>query len=185
MAAILLTYRASTMSDYAAASSEITLESLYGEHHGWLKNWLTGKLQSAFDADDVAQDTFVRIMTGDTLTTIRDPKSFLCTIARRVMVDLFRRNALEKAYLDMLAQLPESMTPSAEMRQCHLETLQQIDCMLDGLGGKTRQAYLLSQLDGLTYAQIAERLNVSVSSIKKYVAKATEHCLIFRLEQGF
>lgn len=172
------------MSDYVAASSEITFESLYGGHHGWLKNWLTGKLQSAFDADDVAQDTFVRVMTIDTLSSIRDPKSFLCTIARRVMVDLFRRNALEKAYLEMLAQLPETLSPSPELRQCHLETLQQIDRMLDGLSAKARQAYLLSQLDGLTYAQIAERLNVSVSSIKKYVAKATEHCLLFRLEQG-
>lgn len=184
MAPNFLTYRAITMSDSVAVSSEITLESLYGAHHGWLKNWLTGKLQSAFDADDVAQDTFVRVMNGEALATIRDPKSFLCTIARRVMVDLFRRNALEKAYLDILAQLPEAMAPSPEMRQCHLETLQQIDSMLDGLNSKTRQAWLLSQLDGLTYAQIAERLNVSVSSIKKYIAKATEHCVLFRLEHG-
>lgn len=47
-----------------------------------------------------------------------------------------------------------------------------------------RQAFLLSQLEGLTYAQIAGQLNVSVSSVKKYMARATEHCLLFRLGLG-
>ncbi|MFW8188700.1 sigma factor, partial [Klebsiella pneumoniae] len=86
-----------------------------------------------YDADDVAQDTFVRIMAGESLLTIRDPKSFLCTIAKRVMIDLFRRNALERAWLDMLSQLPPELSPSPELRQSQLELLQQIDAMLDGL----------------------------------------------------
>lgn len=95
------------MSDRATTTASLTFESLYGTHHGWLKSWLTRKLQSAFDADDIAQDTFLRVMVSETLSTIRDPRSFLCTIAKRVMVDLFRRNALEKAYLEMLALMPE------------------------------------------------------------------------------
>ena len=172
------------MPDYAATSTPVTIESLYGEHHGWLKSWLTRKLQSAFDADDIAQDTFVRIMRGESLSAIRDPRSFLCTVAKRVMIDLFRRNALEKAWLEMLEQLPEESLPSPEVRQSQLETLQLLDQMLDGLGNKAREAFLLSQLEGMAYADIAARLNVSVSSVKKYVAKAMEHCLLFRLEHG-
>ncbi|EBB8803738.1 TPA: RNA polymerase sigma factor FecI, partial [Escherichia coli] len=46
------------MSDRATTTASLTFESLYGTHHGWLKSWLTRKLQSAFDADDIAQDTF-------------------------------------------------------------------------------------------------------------------------------
>lgn len=172
------------MSSLSATAAPLTLASLYHAHHGWLKKWLTGRLQSSFDADDVAQDTFMRLMGGEALTTIRDPKSFLCTVAKRVMIDLFRRNALERAWLELIAQLPEALAPSAELQQIQLETLQQIDAMLDGLSQKAREAFLLSQLEGLTYAEIAVRLTVSVSSVKKYVAKATEHCLIFRLENG-
>ena len=40
--------------------------------------------------------------------------------------------------------------PSPEERESQLETLQLVDSMLDGLNGKTREAFLLSQLDGLT-----------------------------------
>lgn len=172
------------MSEPATIPASLALESLYSTHHRWLKGWLTHKLQSAFDADDIAQDTFLRVMGGDALSTIRDPRSFLCTIAKRVMVDLFRRNALEKAYLDMLALMPEALTPSLEERESQLETLQLIDTMLDGISHKAREAFLLSQLEGLTYKDIALKLGVSVSSVKKYVAKAVEHCLLFRLEHG-
>ncbi|OSZ08320.1 RNA polymerase subunit sigma [Klebsiella variicola] len=172
------------MPDRAAPTADFTLESLYGAHHGWLKSWLTRRLQSTFDADDIAQDTFLRVMGSETLSTIRDPRSFLCSIAKRVMVDRFRRNALEKAYLEMLALMPEKLVPSPEERESQLETLQLIDAMLDGLSGKTREAFLLSQLEGLTYSDIAQKLGVSASSVKKYVARAVEHCLLFRLEHG-
>lgn len=57
--------------------------------------------------------------------------------------------------------------------------------MLDGLGPKIKQAFLLSQLEGLGYAEIALQLSVSVSSVKKYMAKATEHCLLFSLETEY
>ncbi|MBK0032399.1 sigma-70 family RNA polymerase sigma factor [Erwinia sp. S43] len=165
-----------------AASADM-FASLYQTHHRWLRSWLQYKLGSASDAEDLAQDTFLRVLLGNGVAEIREPKSFLCTIAKRVMVDFFRRNALERAWLDMLEQLPEEYVPSPEQQHALLETLQQIDAMLDGLGAKVRQAFLLSQLEGLTYPQIAERLAVSVSSVKKYMAKATEHCLLFRLMQ--
>ena len=172
------------MSTNAAVTPARAFEVLYSSHHRWLKNWLQFKLGSAYDADDLAQDTFMRVLTGDSAQDIREPKSLLCTVARRVMVDFFRRNALERAYLEMLALMPEAHMPSPEQRECLLETLQQIDTMLDGLGEKVRQAFLLSQLEGLTYPVIASLLNVSVSSVKKYMAKATEHCLLFSLEHG-
>lgn len=52
------------------------------------------------------------------------------------MVDLFRRQALEQSYLQMLASLPEAQQPSEEIRQIQLETLQQVDRMLDTLSEK-------------------------------------------------
>lgn len=172
------------MSTLTAPLAADAFNTLYQTHHRWLHHWLQYKLGSSCDADDLAQDTFVRVLLGGSAQDIREPKSFLCTVARRVMVDFFRRNALERAWLEMLEQLPEAQVPSPELQHELLETLQEIDAMLDGLGAKVRQAFLLSQLEGLTYAQIAGQLNVSVSSVKKYMARATEHCLLFRLGLG-
>ncbi|HFI5305951.1 ferric citrate uptake sigma factor FecI [Serratia liquefaciens] len=172
------------MSATAPTSSD-ALTRLYATHHGWLRGWLQRRLGCAFDADDLAQDTFMRVLKNDSAAAIREPKDFLVTLAKRVMVDFFRRKTLERAYLDMLALMPEAQAPSPEQRHSLLESLQHIDSMLDGLGPKIKQAFLLSQLEGLSYAEIAQRLGVSVSSVKKYMAKAAEHCLLFSLETEY
>ncbi len=48
----------------------------------------------------------------------------------------------------------------------------------DGLQAQVRRAFLLSQLDGLGYRDIAERLEVSERTVKRYMAQAYEHCLL-------
>jgi RNA polymerase sigma-70 factor (ECF subfamily) len=50
--------------------------------------------------------------------------------------------------------------------------------MLDGLGEKAREAFLLSQLEGLTYVEIAERLGVTDRTVKRYMAAAFEQCIL-------
>lgn len=158
------------------------LADMYHAHHGWLQGWLQRKTGCSWQAADLAQDTFLRILSSPNnacqASKIHEPRSFLTTIARRVWVDFVRRDALEKAWLDALKHQAEPVVISPEEQALILETLFQIDEMLEGLGYKVRQAFLLSHLEGLRYAEIAERLGVSISSVKKYMAKATEHCLL-------
>ena len=80
--------------------------------------------------------------------------------------------------LATLAQLSAPTVPSVEDRLLILETLHQIDAMLDGLGAKVRTAFLLSQLEGLAYADIAARLNVSERTVKRYMVQAFEQCIL-------
>lgn len=154
-------------------------ESLYREHRPWLTGWLRARLGHCSDrAADFAQDTFVRILqSGTPAAGIAQPRSYLATIARGLMIDHFRRQDIEHAYLAELALVPEMLQPSPEERAMLLETLLAIDRMLAGLGPKVRQAFLLAQVDGLDYATIAEELQVSVSSVKKYMRKAVVQCL--------
>ena len=49
---------------------------------------------------------------------------------------------------------------------------------LDGLDPKVRLALVLSQFQGLPYAQIAVRLNVSLRTVKNYIAQAMAHCCL-------
>ncbi len=156
---------------------EPNLGAFYSEHHGWLFSWLRRKLGDSFVAADLAQDTFVSVITANSLVGINEPRSFLATIARRLMANRYRRQLLERAYLEALAALPEALTPSLENQFLALEALQQIDTALDGLPPLVREAFLLVHLEGFTYAQIAERLQISSSSVKQYLARANRHCL--------
>lgn len=153
------------------------VEALYAEHHGWLQAWLRRRTGDAFSAADLAQDTFVGVIRAGAASEIREPRPFLVTIARRLMAHRNRRRLLEASYLEMLAALPEEVAPPPEARLQAIEALQQVDAALDGLPAKVKEAFLLAHLEELSYAQIAERLRVSASSVKQYLTRANRHCL--------
>ncbi|MFM9926442.1 sigma-70 family RNA polymerase sigma factor [Variovorax sp. H27-G14] len=161
------------------------VHTLYSDHHGWLQGWLRKKLGNAFDAADLAQDTFVRILSAPDDTPekqghwqLQEPRAYLTVVAKRLLANLYRRRSLEQAYLDALGAWPEPQAPSPEQQAIILETLQEIDTMLDGLCAPVRQAFLMAQLEGLGYAEIALKLSVSERTVKRYMAEAMARCIL-------
>lgn len=152
------------------------VETLYVEHHGWLKMWLFKKLSSAADAADIAHDTFVRVLASRSRARIVEPRAFLTTVAKGLVIDQWRRQELERAYKEALQHQPEHLAPSPEAHLLIVETLARIDCLLDGLKPKVRTAFLLAQLEDMPYAAIAERMGVTTRSVERYVAEALFHC---------
>ncbi|MBD9504727.1 sigma-70 family RNA polymerase sigma factor [Pseudomonas sp. PDM17] len=161
-------------------SSTFDVQSLYSDHHGWLHNWLRGRLGNAADAADLAQDTFLRVLLRPERVELHTPRAFLRTVARGLVIDHWRRQELERAYLDSIAHLPEAQVPSAEDRHTILQLLENIARLLDGLKPKVRSAFLLAQCEGMPHARIAEVLGVSVRSVERYIAEALFHCYQLR-----
>lgn len=163
------------------------VNQLYLNNHSWLTNWLRARMDCTHQAEDLSQDTFVRILNNEKslqqLVNVLQPRSYLATIAKRLLIDHYRRQSVEQAYLQAAAQQPEEVEISAESQLLMIEALVELDNMLDGLGYKVKKAFWLNQLEGLPYSEIAKQLSVSVSSVKKYMAKATEQYLLFSLQQ--
>ncbi|AEV63219.1 sigma-70 family RNA polymerase sigma factor [Pseudomonas ogarae] len=168
------------------SANDLSLRSavdvLYSDHHGWLQGWLRKRLGNTFDAADLAQDTFVRVIKARTALDIREPRPYLSMIAKGLLIDLFRRRSLEQSYLEVLAAMPQEQHPSLEEQAIMLQALMEIDRLLLGLGPRVRQAFILSQFDGLTYPQIAEHLGVSVRTVNNHMAKAMEHCCLMQIQ---
>lgn len=156
--------------------STSSIESLYKDHHNWLYGWLRNKLGCSHSAADLAHDTYLRVLSTGNVPQADDSRRYLSQIAKGLVIDLYRRRQIEAAYLATISHLPELESPSAEMRHIIIETLLEIDNILLQLPEKVRKAFLLRQFDGLNYRQIAEQLNVSVSSIEKYIARALAAC---------
>ncbi|KAB8058084.1 sigma-70 family RNA polymerase sigma factor [Janthinobacterium sp. FT14W] len=156
----------------------IHLQTLYSEHHGWLYGWLRGKLGNRADAADLAQDTFLRLLGKREAAPLREPRGYLATVARGLLIDRYRRQALEQAYLEALAQQAEPTTMSAETHAIIIETLLAIDRLLDSLGARTRAIFLLAQIEELSYVEISQRLGVSLPTVKKHLVRAYTECLM-------
>lgn len=154
------------------------VESLYSHHHGWLHQWLWRKLGCRDGAADLAHDTFLRVLSTKPTDALREPRAYLSTIANGLLVNHWRRLALERAYLAALAQCEPGLEVSPEERALTLEALMQVDRLLDALAPRARQAFLMSQLDGMTYAAIGAQLQVSERMVKKYMAQAMLQCML-------
>lgn len=153
------------------------LTQLYRQHHSWLLDWLNKRVQCCLQAEDHAHDTFMRVIASNQVHEIQEPRAFLTTIAKGLLINHWRKTAIEQAYRDRIAAYPEALMPSPEENAIILATLQEIDEMLDQLPAKVRKAFLMSQLEGLTYVEIGRQLGVTERMVKKYMARAMLHLL--------
>jgi RNA polymerase sigma-70 factor (ECF subfamily) len=156
------------------------LHTLYNDHHRWLHAWLQSRLDNAADAADLVQDTFIRLLSRRERLELKAPRAFLRTIAKGLVIDRWRREEIERAYLEVLAQRPQLESPSPESRELVFELLESIARMLDGLKPKVRLAFLLAQCEGLSHPQIAAQMGISLRSVERYVADALYHCYLLR-----
>ena len=161
------------------SSGDTTLKfhALYSDHHGWLQGWLRRRVGHAGDAADLAHDTFLRILLTGRTPEADQSRAHLTQVAKGLVIDLRRRRLVEAAYLEALAHRPQAQVPSAEQRALIIEELLLVDRVLGALPAKVRQTFLLSQLDGLGYEEIAQRLEVSVRTVKRDMRAGFAQCL--------
>ena len=153
-----------------------TVEVLYLDHHNWLTGWLRRRLGCPHSAADLAQDTFMRLLSARETPSIAEPRAFLTVVAKRVLFNHYRRQDLERAYLQALADMPEQLAPSEEERAIILQTLMELDQLLDGLPTPVKRAFLLAQVDGMSYADIGAQLGISIATVKRHLNKAALRC---------
>lgn len=162
----------------------IHVETLYSEQHSWLCGWLNRRLGNMGDAADLAQETFLRILlapyspAADGQATLRAPRAYLATIARRLMINHLQRQSLEQAYIEALATLPEATAPSPEQQLLILEALREVNAMLEALPPKVCAVFVMSQMEGMTYQEIADALGIGLRSVKRYAAQALTECIL-------
>ncbi|MBB3103845.1 sigma-70 family RNA polymerase sigma factor [Azomonas macrocytogenes] len=159
------------------------VQRYYREHHGWIRAWLQRRLGHGNDAADLAHDVFLRLLTTPRqFESDSHVRAYLGAMSRHVCVDFWRRRQVEQTWLDVLASRPQACMPSEEHRALVLEALQQVHAMLARLPEKVAEAFLLAQLEGLTYQAIGERLGVSERTVTKYMAQAMYQCMLLEAE---
>jgi len=150
---------------------------VYAAHGHWLCDWLRRRTRCPDRASDLAHDTFCRLLERGRQEMPAEPRAFLATIARRLLVDDIRRREVERAYLDVCAAWSgEADVLTPERIAAATELLTGILHLLDGLPAAARRAFLLRRLEGLSHEQVAAELGVSVRTVKRHIAAAYAHC---------
>lgn len=165
--------------DAPAAEAEASMlerrriQLLYQLHSQQLIRGLTRRTGCRDLASDLAQETFVRLLrlAPAKIQRIQRPDAFLGRVARNLLNDRLRSQQLEervKHDLEAGARSQYDQVVALETR----DTLRRLERAVARLKPKTRDIFLLHRVDGLSYAEIAERMGLSVKGVEKQMAKA-------------
>jgi RNA polymerase sigma-70 factor (ECF subfamily) len=138
-----------------------------------LRRRLSGNSENAAD---LAHDTFERVMRSESRAAFDAPRGFLTTVAKRLLIDQSRRRAIEQAYLETLASRSEAVEPSPETHALVVEALDAVCRMMEQLPPRVRRVFVLAQVEGQPYLDIARQLGISVAAVQRDMVKAWQHC---------
>lgn len=161
-----------------------SLDSLFRQYKRELNRIAYSRLGCPDDADDVVQDAFVRYATQEKkqnqgmATEVETPKFFLFRIVSNLVIDRIRQQQRRGIHtsIDEVGQNLIDPRPLLCEQLASRQQLKRLAKALDELPENCRAAILMSRLDGLSHAEIAERLQVSKSMVSKYIMQAVKHC---------
>ena len=145
------------------------IERLFHEYHAPLVRYLTRRLGDRDWAEEIAQETFVRAMRQETITSER---SWLFAVATNLVRDEMRKDARRRQRLEQLVQ--EARAREAEVEPLPVERAEDAALArraMEALGERDREALLMRE-EGLDYTEIAAALELSVGSVGTTLARA-------------
>jgi RNA polymerase sigma-70 factor (ECF subfamily) len=155
------------------------VERLFARHRDALQSFFHRRLRSKSDAADLAQEVYVRMLRVPDPDGIRNPEAYLYTVAANLLKESAtaeRRRGIGSSVEEADdAELVASLRAVEEQVDVdrRIERLREV---LKQLPPKCCAAVVLQYRYGLSYQEIAERLEVSPHMVKKYLGQALGHC---------
>lgn len=150
-------------------------------YHRELLNFLTRQVRDRDTAADLAQESFLRVLSAQSSgQAVLDMRALLYRTARNLVIDQHRRNEVRRH--DELDTLPEDHHPLAPQHQQPDELLasQQVIrayvATIEALPTRCREAFVLHVFDECSHAEIAQHMGISVSMVEKHIVRAMVAC---------
>ena len=143
-----------------------------------LASWLAKRVRNNDDANDLAQEAFLRMHKFQQSRELDNARAFLFRTANNLAIDEMRRTKVHDKYLSF-EMLPENLdeqddkfAPSAERTVSAEQELEKIYEVVGQMPIKVKRAFLLHRGKDLSYSEIAKEMGVSSSMVEKYIIEA-------------
>ena len=151
----------------------MTTKEAWDTYSSDIKRFIISKTNDSNIADDILQDTFIKVHTK--LHTLRDDdklKPWLFSVARYTVLDHFKTSKIKVELNDFEAE-DTTLNPEHTEKDC-------LRGILVNLPKKYREPIFLSDIMGLKQKEVAERLNLSLPTVKSQIQRARK-----QIAQGF
>lgn len=158
-------------------TGSVQLELLYRNEQRALVRFFTGYRASRDEASDLVQETFLRLARVDfgTGSLLLRPAAYLRQIARNLLKDRAKAAMRHHASAHISADDVQLVGVDEHKRLEARDSLARLEAAIRRLKPKTREIFLSHHLEGLSYAEIAERTGMSVSGVEKQIGRAFDH----------
>jgi RNA polymerase sigma-70 factor (ECF subfamily) len=160
-------------------SARHSIERLFAEQYAALVGFFYRRTRSKADAPDLAQEVYLRMLRVKDLDSIQSPQSYLFTVASNLLKEdavLQRRRGSRVDIAEAADDWQLQHLPNFAGELDTANRLERLRIVLQQLSPKCRAAVIMQYRDGLSYQEIADRLNVSTNMVKKYLSQALVHC---------
>jgi RNA polymerase sigma factor (sigma-70 family) len=160
--------------------------SIAAQYGRRLRRFLTLRLRNPADAQDLAQEVFLRLLRVDRHDAIRSPEAYLFTVASHVIHQHTLSQNAVPATVDIDETFAELQLIAADDPQRQSDSRQRVESLqavLDELPPKMAAALVLHRALGLSIEEIGRKLGVARPTAKKYLARALLHCRDRRREE--
>lgn len=155
---------------------EMAFTQIYNKYQPLLSTHIFRLTRSRALTDEITQDIFLKIWTNkESLTKVNNFKAYLSVMSKNHALNVLRQLSKEKArYLKWQSEaFSISQTEDALAGATgELETL--LDSAIDQLPPQQKKAYILSRHQRMKYAEIAEKLQLTRGTVKRYLQIAAE-----------
>ncbi|AJP73401.1 RNA polymerase sigma factor [Sphingomonas hengshuiensis] len=150
------------------------IEMIYRNERQALVRFITRHRSNPEDAGDVAQEAFLRLAQSEQgrSDAILRPRAFLWQIARNLMRNQAKSAAARGERLHVVYD-DEAVSDRNEVARLEArDGLARAEAVMRRMKPKTREIFMAVRLDGMSYAEIAERTGMTVSGVEKQMAQA-------------
>ncbi|PWK78977.1 RNA polymerase sigma-70 factor (ECF subfamily) [Mucilaginibacter oryzae] len=155
-----------------AEGNEFAFRRLFAIYHQRLGMHIFRITQSTELAEEVVQDVFLKIwMSRETLSRVDNFKAYLFVISKNHALNCLRKVVKEQLLLKKLEA--SNMVPFKTDSQDADQYYNLIDEAIDHLPPQQQKVYLMSRHNRLKYHEIADQMELSRETVKKYLQIAT------------
>jgi RNA polymerase sigma factor (sigma-70 family) len=147
-------------------------------HEASLRSYLHHAFPAVRDVDDVVQESFLRIWKARATQPIRSARAFLFIVARRIAIDLVRRNRISP--IASVSHLPG--LPVIEDRPGVIEDVgrrERIELLAEAIAGlpaRCREVFILHKIQAFSRKEVAAQLGLSEKTVEVQTARAMRRC---------
>mgnify|MGYP000217495217 CR=1 FL=1 len=150
-------------------SSDNIITRSYEEYHQVILNYITYRITHRYEAEDLTQDVFVRLLDYKQMLRPDTVKYFLFTIARNIVTDYIRRYYKKQEIDSYLYDFTATSTNETEENIIVSNLMEMEQMRLEAMPEQRRLVYALNRFEDKSSPEIATELNLSCRTVENHL----------------